>query len=78
MNDGFEFDSVIDMMEEKEHVVGLVWKDFELDLEAIEMQKEDEGIDDTARCMSDESDLENVVESFEDKEDADFSFWKDD
>ena len=37
MNDGFEFDSVIDMMEEKEHVVGLVWKDVELDLEAIDM-----------------------------------------
>ena len=91
MNDGFEFDSVIDMMEVKEHAVGLVWKDVELDLEAIDMQNEDEGIDDTAGCMffweedavnflqsDDESDLENVVESFEDKEDADFSFWKDD
>ena len=39
------------MFEEKEDADCSVWKDVELDLEAIIMQREEEGIEDSARDM---------------------------
>ena len=76
------------MFEEKEHTVGLVWKDVELDLEAVDMQKDEKVIEDSARDMhgkedtvdllriDDGSEFENNVDMFVEKGDADtVDFW---